>query len=58
MLQHPHWFKEARELGLTINVWTVNKPDLIRQLINLGAGFITTDIPVEALSIVAQPSTN
>ncbi|MCD7937985.1 MAG: glycerophosphodiester phosphodiesterase [Tannerellaceae bacterium] len=58
MLQHPHWFKEARELGLTINVWTVNKPDLIRQLIHLGAGFITTDIPVEALSIVAHPSTN
>lgn len=27
MQAHPEWFKEAKELGLTVNVWTVNTPN-------------------------------
>lgn len=45
MLENPEWFKEAKQQGLTINVWTVNKPELMKQLIQYGADFITTDIP-------------
>jgi glycerophosphoryl diester phosphodiesterase len=53
MLKNPHWFKEAKALGLGINVWTVNDPELIRQMANYGADFITTDIPNDALKIIS-----
>lgn len=45
MQAHPEWFKEAKELGLTVNVWTVNTPELMQEMINYGADFITTDHP-------------
>ncbi|MDR0429563.1 MAG: glycerophosphodiester phosphodiesterase [Tannerellaceae bacterium] len=54
MKEHPEWFKEAKDLGLTINIWTVNDPLLIKELAKKGADFITTDIPVEAQEIVSQ----
>lgn len=52
MENHPEWFKEAKELGLTVNVWTVNDEQLIKKLSAQGADFITTDIPVEAQKII------
>ncbi|MDH6304137.1 glycerophosphoryl diester phosphodiesterase [Parabacteroides sp. PF5-5] len=55
MRKNPDWFSEAKKLGLTINVWTVNTPDLIREMADKGADFITTDVPLEAQSIVSQP---
>ena len=45
MKQHEHWFREAREAGLEINVWTVNKADDMRYLIGQGVDYITTDAP-------------
>lgn len=45
MQEHPEWFKEAKDLGLTVNVWTVNTPELMQEMINNGADFITTDHP-------------
>lgn len=56
MLENPEWFAEAKELGMTVNVWTVNDPELITQMASLGADFITTDIPAEALETVANPA--
>lgn len=53
MKEHPEWFKEAKDLGLTINIWTVNDPLLIKELSEQGADFITTDIPVEAQEIIS-----
>ncbi len=37
--------KLAHELGLRVNVWTVNEPDRMRQLIMMGVDGIITDYP-------------
>jgi glycerophosphoryl diester phosphodiesterase len=43
--EKPHWIKEAQQLGLTVNVWTVNNRDDMKWLLDLGVDFITTDDP-------------
>ena len=43
---NPEWVKESHELGLKVNVWTVNNPDDIKQMIDLNVDFITTDDPL------------
>lgn len=44
--KNKHWIKEAHELGLTVNVWTVNKAALMAEMIDSGVDFITTDHPL------------
>ncbi|MET1054704.1 MAG: glycerophosphodiester phosphodiesterase family protein [Pedobacter sp.] len=39
------WFKKAKELGITINAWTVNKEEDMKWLIDEKAEFITTNEP-------------
>lgn len=46
--KNPLWIKEAHQLGMTVNVWTVNKTHEIIEMMNAGADFITTDNPTEA----------
>jgi glycerophosphoryl diester phosphodiesterase len=43
--KHPEWLKEAKELGLTINVWTVNDAKLMQYFIAQDVDFISTDKP-------------
>lgn len=43
--------KRAHELGMTVNVWTVNAPEQIKMWIDRGVDRITTDNPVEGVSI-------
>jgi glycerophosphoryl diester phosphodiesterase len=50
MRKNPNWFSEAKRLGLGINVWTVNDTEMMREMIEQGADFITTDFPIEALN--------
>ena len=52
MKKHPEWFKKAHELGLKVNVWTVNKPEDMQWCIDQGADFITTNEPVTCLQLV------
>ena len=52
MQQHPEWFKEAKELKLKVNVWTVNEVPVMKEMIEKGADFLTTDHPEEALQAV------
>lgn len=40
----------ARELGLEVNVWTVNEPDAMRRLRDAGAHAVITDLPDVALA--------
>ena len=42
---HPAWIKECHDLGLNVNVWTVDKPDDLQWCIDQGADFITTNEP-------------
>lgn len=48
---HPEWYKEARDLGMTVNVWTINNVGDMYTVTNSGAQFITTDYPVKALEV-------
>ncbi|MCM1449191.1 MAG: hypothetical protein NC082_02515 [Clostridiales bacterium] len=42
---NPQWVKEAQELGMIVNVWTVNSPADMLNLIYMGVDYITTDYP-------------
>ena len=48
----PHWIKEAKELGLITNVWTVNDEEIMKEMLELGVDFITTDKPLELRTII------
>lgn len=42
---NPHWIGEAHGLGMTVNVWTVNKAADLEYFIGSGVDYITTDRP-------------
>lgn len=42
---HPEWIDRAHELGLKVNVWTVNSAVDMQKLIQRGVDYITTDHP-------------
>lgn len=48
---NPGWIKEAQDLGMTVNVWTVNSAADILEMANQGVDFISTDDPKEAKKI-------
>lgn len=52
MQEHPEWFREAKDLKLKVNVWNVNDPAVMQEMIEKGADFLTTDQPEEALQVV------
>ncbi len=39
------WIKEGRDLGMTVNVWTVNGASDMLRFMGLGVHYITTDAP-------------
>ena len=43
--KHPQWVKEAHELGLEVNVWTVDSEEDMKYFIGLDVDYITTDYP-------------
>lgn len=45
MRKHPEWFKQAHDLDLQVNVWTVDDPSDMQWCIDNGADFITTNAP-------------
>ena len=50
--KHPEWIKEAHDLGMKVNVWTVNKESEMKQLIDMKVDFITTDQPLEVKELL------
>jgi glycerophosphoryl diester phosphodiesterase len=48
------WIQEAHDLGMTVNVWTVNSESSILKMKELGVDFITTDHPLEAKELLKQ----
>ena len=51
---NPEWIKRIHDLGLTVNIWTVDTPADIQWCINHGADYITTDEPELAMQLVDQ----
>lgn len=52
--KHPEWIKQSHELGLTVNVWTVNDTATLQWCIDQGVDYITTDNPVEANRLLGK----
>lgn len=52
MMKNENWFNEAKELGIKINIWTVNKESDMKYFIEKGADFITTNDPQLGLNLV------
>ncbi len=52
--EHPEWVKEAHEFGMKVNVWTVNKEEVIAEMIALGVDYITTDKPEEVAALITD----
>lgn len=52
MQLHPEWIKAAKDLGLSVNVWTVNDALTVKALMDQGVDYITTDKPVEMAQVV------
>lgn len=50
----PEWIQEAKQLGLTVNVWTVNDLETMQTFVNQQVDFITTDKPVELKKLLQQ----
>lgn len=45
--KNPDWIKQCHDLGLTVNVWTVNGTEDLQWFIDKGVDYITTDNPLE-----------
>jgi len=52
--KNPHWIKEAHDLGLVVNVWTVNTEADMNSFLNQNVEFITTDQPALLLDIIGR----
>ncbi|AGA79838.1 glycerophosphoryl diester phosphodiesterase [Echinicola vietnamensis DSM 17526] len=52
--QKPEWIKEAQNLGLTVNAWTVNKKADMQWLLDQNVDFITTDEPEMLFKLINE----
>lgn len=53
--KHPEWIDEAKKLGLEVNVWTVDDPEIMKSLILKNVDYITTNRPEELQQLLSQP---
>jgi glycerophosphoryl diester phosphodiesterase len=47
--KHPEWIARAKELGIVLNVWTVNDLAMMKGFLEQGFDLITTNEPEEGL---------
>lgn len=52
--KNPEWIQECKELGLTVNIWTVNDTKKLQWCIDQEVDYITTDNPLEAIKLIQQ----
>ena len=50
---HPEWIAEAHDLGMKVNIWTVDQPEDMKWCIDNGADIITTNQPVVLSEVIA-----
>lgn len=51
---HPEWVAEAHALGMSVNVWTVDDEEVMREMIDLGVDCITTNKPLVLRGILGE----
>ncbi len=44
--KNPEWVKEAHELDMTTNSWTLNAKEDIEKIVDMGIDFVTSDYPL------------
>jgi len=54
LTENPTWIQDAKALGLTTNVWTVNDQKQMRTFVNKSIDFITTDEPLTLLKMLGD----
>lgn len=52
--KQPGYWNYCDSVGLSTNVWTVNKPEMMQEFIDLNVDYLTTDKPVEAKQLIDQ----
>ena len=52
--KNPEWVAEAHALGMSVNVWTVNRENDIRDMIALGVDQITTNDPALVRRLIEE----
>jgi glycerophosphoryl diester phosphodiesterase len=52
--EHQEWVKEAKDLGMSVNVWTVNKEKNMEEMFNMGVNYLTTDNPLKARALMKK----
>lgn len=52
--KHPNWVSEAHDLGMSVNVWTVNNEEEMKVFYDMGVDQITTDNPLVARKVLEQ----
>ena len=48
------WVQKAKRLGMSVNVWTVNKEKEMEKMIGLGVDQITSDYPLELRALIEK----
>lgn len=51
---NPEWIKQLHDMGLTVNIWTVDTPADIQWCIDHDADYITTDDPELAMQLIEK----
>lgn len=52
--RHPEWIDQAHELGLEVNVWTVDSDEDMRFFIERGVDYITTNYPEKLQAMLRE----
>ena len=50
--KHPEWVKEAHDLGMSVNVWTVDNREVMLEMLELGVDQLTTNAPALAREVI------
>lgn len=48
------WTKEAKDLGMSVNAWTVDNRDDMKAMFNQGVDMLTTDTPLQARELMTK----
>lgn len=51
---NPKWAVKAKKLKMSTNAWTVNKEENMKQVIDHGIMYITTDYPLDARKVIKE----